>query len=124
MSRKALLALAGVLFLGLQTVIAQQSTDTTKVETTTKGKSLGTLTIGGYGEAENMNSMFYGMAKLRSLDLSSFEPLKVTKLDGVFQACSELISIDLSNFRTPNVASMSKTFYGLKCYFLNNNYLL
>ena len=51
MSKKILLASLGILFFGLQTVIAQNSTDTAKVENTKKGKSLGTLTVGGYGEA-------------------------------------------------------------------------
>ncbi len=40
-----------LLIIGCQTVIAQNNADTTKVENTKKGKSLGTLTIGGYGEA-------------------------------------------------------------------------
>ena len=51
MSRKILFASLSILFFGLQTVIAQNSADTAKVEKTAKGKSLGTLTIGGYGEA-------------------------------------------------------------------------
>jgi hypothetical protein len=51
MSKKILLASLGILFFGLQTVIAQNGADTAKVENTKKGKSLGTLTIGGYGEA-------------------------------------------------------------------------
>ena len=51
MSRKILLASLGILFFGLQTIIAQNTADTAKVENTKNGKSLGTLTIGGYGEA-------------------------------------------------------------------------
>ena len=52
MSRKVLLATVSILFFGLQIVMAQESTTPTARDTVQKnGKSLGTLTIGGYGEA-------------------------------------------------------------------------
>ena len=51
MSKRLPICILVLLIIGFQTIIAQNSTDTTKVENTKKGKSLGTLTIGGYGEA-------------------------------------------------------------------------
>lgn len=52
MSRKVLLAFVSILFFGLQTVVAQESANVPARDTVQeKGKSLGTLTIGGYGEA-------------------------------------------------------------------------
>ena len=52
MCKRIPLALSVILFFGLQTVIAQDI-DTVKLgkSATSSGKSLGTLTIGGYGEA-------------------------------------------------------------------------
>ena len=52
MHKKILFTIAVALLFGFQTVIAQkQDTASVKETTSVKGKSLGTLTIGGYGEA-------------------------------------------------------------------------
>ena len=52
MRKRIPFTLSVILFFGLQTIIAQQ-TDTVSIKksATSKDKSLGTLTIGGYGEA-------------------------------------------------------------------------
>ena len=65
----------------------------------------------------NMESMFCGLRKIHSLDLSSFNTSKVTSMKNMFNDCAQLFSIDLSSFDTYNVVDMSYMF--AHCSWLN-----
>lgn len=54
--------------------------------------------------------MFYNCSSLRSLDLSSFNTRKVTKMQRMFDKCTNLESIDLSSFDTENMGYMTGMF--------------
>ena len=53
---------------------------------------------------------FYGCKKLTSLDLSSFNTDKVTKMNCMFISCSRLTSLDVSSFNTDKVWEMCNMF--------------
>ena len=54
--------------------------------------------------------MFYDCNSLTSLDLSSFDTLKVTDMGFMFYQCYELASLDVSHFDTSNVKNMEAMF--------------
>jgi len=58
----------------------------------------------------NMNRMFYGAMKIKSLDLSNFNTGRVTDMDSMFAYMPGLININLSSFNTENVEDMSDMF--------------
>ena len=58
----------------------------------------------------NLNYLFQGCAKLKSLNLSGFGGLKTRMLEHTFADCSSLTSLDLSNFDTSNVGNMDALF--------------
>ena len=45
--------------------------------------------------------LFYRCSNLTSIDLSSFDTSKITRMYGMFRECNSLTSLDLSNFDTP-----------------------
>lgn len=64
----------------------------------------------------NMNSMFKGCKKLKSLDLSTFNTENVTLMIDMFAGCIALKSVDLSNFKADNVTATQGMF--TNCYSL------
>ncbi|MEK3544883.1 BspA family leucine-rich repeat surface protein [Lactobacillus crispatus] len=73
-------------------------------------------TIDGIGEwnvsnATDMTNMFSGDTALTNLDLSNWEPLKVTNMAAMFKGCSGLKSITLNwGTNTQNVQNFSEMF--------------
>ena len=55
----------------------------------------------------NLVDVFTCMAKITSIDVSSFDTSKATNMSGMFNLCSSLISLDCSNFSTQNNTSLS-----------------
>ena len=60
----------------------------------------------------NLAGVFSGMAKITSIDVSSFDTSNATDISGMFDSCSSLISLDCSNFSTQNNTALN--------YFCNN----
>ncbi len=60
----------------------------------------------------DMMYMFYGCAKLTSLDLAGFNTSNVTSMQGMFAGCTGLTSLNLGSFNTAKVDDMSYMFYG------------
>ena len=58
----------------------------------------------------NASFMFFKCSSLKSINLSSFDASKITKMVCMFSYCSSLTSIDLSSFNTNNVIDMSNMF--------------
>lgn len=58
----------------------------------------------------DMEAMFDGCTRLKSLDLSHFDTSNVTNMYGMFGGCSSLKSLDLSSFNTENVTNMDWMF--------------
>lgn len=54
--------------------------------------------------------MFYGLSKVKEIDLSRFDTSIVTDMRYMFNGCSELTAIDLSNFDTSKVEYMNYMF--------------
>jgi len=61
---------------------------------------------------QDMSSMFSGVDRLTSLDLSGWDTGSVTDMSGMFADASGLISLDLSGWDTSNVWDMSWMFSG------------
>ena len=61
---------------------------------------------------QNSSYLFYGLKKVKSIDLSGFNTANVTDMSGMFQECSHLSSLDLSSFDTANVTNMYGMFGG------------
>ena len=60
--------------------------------------------------------MFSDCLELENLDLSNFNTLNVTNMQGMFNECNELKYLDLSNFNTSNVSNFKQMFLILnKC---------
>lgn len=55
----------------------------------------------------NLSGVFSGMAKITSIDVSSFDTSNATDISGMFDSCSSLISLDCSNFSTQNNTALS-----------------
>ena len=66
---------------------------------------------GGKIYLESGYYLFSSLQNVKSLDLSSFNTLKVESMYGMFRDCSSLTSLDLSNFDTSNVTTMYAMFY-------------
>ena len=62
---------------------------------------------------ENASSMFSGMSKLTTLDLSDFDTSKVTNMDSMFTRMSNLTTLNLSSFDTSKVVNMGSMFLGM-----------
>jgi surface protein len=60
----------------------------------------------------DMSNMFNGCTQLKSIDLSSFNTIRVKYMSQLFKNCSRLSSLDLIKFNTINVVDMSSVFYG------------
>ena len=58
-----------------------------------------------------MDHMFKDCKNLASFDLRHFDTSNVTDMDGMFNSCNSLTSLDLSHFNTSNVTSMNYMFY-------------
>ena len=58
----------------------------------------------------NMHHMFAGCSSLKNLDLSNFNTTNVTNMQSMFERCNSLIRIDISNFNTSKVTNMIKMF--------------
>ena len=56
-------------------------------------------------EVTDMQQMFDGCTRLKSLDLSGFNTAKVTNMSRMFRMCSTLTTLDLSTFSTAGLAS-------------------
>ena len=55
--------------------------------------------------------MFSDCNSLASLNLSSFNTLHVTYMNGMFSDCHSLTSLNLSSFNTSSAINMSQMFY-------------
>ena len=58
----------------------------------------------------NMRSMFTGLTKLESLDVSGFDTSKVTSMFHMFMKCESLKTLNLNSFNTSNVIDMNQMF--------------
>ena len=58
----------------------------------------------------NMRSMFTGLSKLETLDVSGFDTSKVTSMFHMFMRCENLKTLNLSSFNTSNVTDMNQMF--------------
>lgn len=63
---------------------------------------------------ENMNSMLFGVATLKSLDLSSLNATNVQTLDSAFYGMSSVEVIDMTGIKCNTVTNMTNTFLGAK----------
>ena len=66
----------------------------------------------------NMSCMFNGCRELTALDLSGFNTSNVTNISGMFVSCENIKELDLSSFDTSNVTNMKGMFYD--CYNLTH----
>lgn len=64
-------------------------------------------------QVTSMSSMFSGLEKLISLDVSNFDTSNVTNMNSMFQVLRLVPSLDVSNFDTSNVTNMSQMFFGV-----------
>jgi surface protein len=77
-----------------------------------------------------MEGMFCNCSKLKSLDLSNFQPKSVTSTKEMFKGCSALEYLDISNFNFDSLDSMVSMFDGLSnikyinIYNITNNILI
>ena len=55
-----------------------------------------------------LNSFF--KTNLSKLDLSSFNTINVSDMNGLFSNCCDLTKLDLSSFNTNNVTNMNNMF--------------
>ncbi len=63
----------------------------------------------------NMNSMFRGCSKLKTLDLSKFDTSEVTNMNGMFRNCTGLNTIYVSSlFNTQSLSTSDNMFTGCK----------
>ena len=76
------------------------------------GKEVEHITIKSTG-ATDAGQLFYGMEKVKDIDLSEFDTSNVTNMEGMFHRCTSLTSLDLSGFDTSKVTNMKWMFY--KC---------
>jgi surface protein len=53
-----------------------------------------------------MKSMFYNCKSLNNIDLSSYNPQKVTNMEYMFYGCKSLKNIFLNSFNTQKVTTM------------------
>ena len=58
----------------------------------------------------NVDHLFFYCSSLESLDLSSFNTIKVKSMNNLFNGCSSLNSLNLSSFNTSNVVNMERMF--------------
>ena len=61
-------------------------------------------------KVRNMNVMFHGQIKIKTLDLSSFDTGQVVDMSHMFGNCFALVNLNLSSFNTKNVQSMAAMF--------------
>lgn len=61
-------------------------------------------------DVTSMEQMFYGMDKIKTIDLSSFNTSNVTSMREMFGLCWALKSLNLTSFNTANVLSMHAMF--------------
>jgi len=59
----------------------------------------------------DMSFMFFRCSSLNSLDLSSFNTVNVTSMDSMFDGCTKLSSLNLSSCRLSNVEEASDFLY-------------
>ena len=72
---------------------------------------------------EASNRMFRDLSNLISLDVSSFDTSKVTRMNSMFEGVSRLTTLNLSNFDTSKVTDMEAMFgymYGLSSLNITN----
>jgi len=58
----------------------------------------------------NMDSIFYGLSNLISLDVSNWNVRNVKNMVSMFYGCTNLISLDVSNWDVRNVENMNHMF--------------
>ena len=61
-------------------------------------------------QVKNMDSMFYLMDALQTLDLSNWDTSQVNNMSQMFYGCHHLNSLNLENFETNNVTNMYEMF--------------
>ena len=61
-----------------------------------------------------MSAMFSGCSSLKALDLSSFNVSAVGKIDRMFSDCTALTQLDLSYFNPKNVDNMAEMFFNCR----------
>ena len=77
------------------------------LETLILGENFKTTAVTG---PEGMRLMFSNCAKLKSIDLSSFDTSQVVDMMQMFYGCKSLTTLDLSNFNTAKVTDMRYMF--------------
>ena len=80
--------------------------------------SLTSIIVTKYGFSMNnleiMDSAFANCRKLKSIDLSNVDTLKVSSFENLFSGCESLESLNLLNFNTKNIQTMNNMFYKCK----------
>ena len=78
-----------------------------------QGKVSGDVSGGGPGSSFNC-SLFGGLTKMRTCDLSGLDTSNSTSLQGMFWQCTSLEDVDLTSLNTSRVTNMSMMFAGCK----------
>ena len=63
--------------------------------------------------------MFSGCSSLKELNISNFNTINVTTMQGMLYECSSLTELNLFNFNTNNAIDMQSMFYGCTKQFQN-----
>lgn len=78
-----------------------------------QGKVSGDVSGGGPGSSFNC-SLFGGLTKMRTCDLSGLDTSNSTSLQGMFWQCTSLEDVDLTSLNTSRVTNMNGMFTGCK----------
>jgi len=62
----------------------------------------------------DMSWIFFGMASLESLDLSTLDVSNVTSMEAMFSGATSLVTLDISGWDVSNVLCMSRMFGGVR----------
>ncbi|EOZ5809274.1 BspA family leucine-rich repeat surface protein, partial [Enterococcus hirae] len=96
-------------------VVAPENANLLFTGDNTKGDLKNVTEIDGLSQLDtsnvtSMQSMFYGMSSVTSLDVSNFNTSNVTDMLSMFRGIGSVTSLDVSNFDTSKVTSMRNMF--------------
>ncbi|MEQ7238177.1 immunoglobulin-like domain-containing protein [Enterococcus hirae] len=96
-------------------VVAPETANLLFTGDNTKGDLKNVTEIDGLSQLDtsnvtSMQSMFYGMSSVTSLDVSNFNTSNVTDMLSMFRGIGSVTSLDVSNFDTSKVTSMRNMF--------------
>ncbi|WP_422717978.1 BspA family leucine-rich repeat surface protein, partial [Enterococcus hirae] len=96
-------------------VVAPENANLLFTGSISKGNLMNVTEIEGLSQLDTSNvtamqSMFYGLSSVTSLDVSGFDTSNVTTMDNMFYNISSVTSLDVSGFDTSNVTTMKNMF--------------